>query len=165
MIVLKNKISVIVACTMALCLCGCNGSSDEEVVSDNEISEVSVESDIAESAEQLIDRYFQAIKEHNHQQMVECTTSDYSMNYDQTGFEEFVRYITDYTVYDTDFSSVGSNDDTFTVAVKYMLEYSDEYVEQNSESGGNYSYYDDFVIEKDDSGEYRISSVEHKGAG
>lgn len=162
---LKNKIVILIACVAALCLCSCSGGSDEKIVSEDEVSEVSVEDNLAESTDELINNYFQALKEHSYQQMVECTTSDYVMNYDQTGFEEFVRYLTDYTIYDKDFSNINNNDNTFTIAVKYTLTYSDEYINEDSESGGNYSYYDDFTIKKDDSGEYKISLVEHKGAG
>lgn len=148
-----------VLCACVLCFSACGGKN-EGVPSDDEVSGVSVSDRFTDSVSTLINDYFTALKTHDHKQILEITTEDFQWNYDQTDFENSVKYITNASVDEIEFGSVQSDGNAYTVPVKYTLEYSDE----NSDGGGNYSYYDDFVILEND-GIYKISAALHKGAG
>lgn len=155
---LKKLLILSVLCTCVLCFTAC-GSQGESVPND-EVSGVSVSDSFTDSVSALINDYFTALKTHNHKQILEITTEDFQWNYDQTDFENSVKYITNASVDEMEFGSVQNEGNAYTVPVKYTLEYSEE----NSDGGGNYSFYDDFVIQEND-GTYKISAVLHKGAG
>lgn len=159
---IKNKIKLFVFCICILCLSGCSTDTPETV---DEVSGVSVSDSFTDGVTRLMDNYCQALKEHDYNKITECTTSEYEWNYNQTGFEEFSMYISDCSVEEIDFSHVQSDSNKFTVPVRYTIVYSDDYLSDNGSTGGSYSYYDDFTVEKNDDDIYRISASQHKGAG
>lgn len=154
---LKKFLILSVLCACVLCFTACSGQG--ESVPNDEVSGVSVSDSFTDSVSTLINDYFTALKTHNHKQILEITTEDFQWNYDQTDFENSVKYITNASLDEVEFGSVQNEGNAYTVPVKYTLEYSEE----NSD-GGKYSYYDDFVIQEND-GTYKISATLHKGAG
>lgn len=156
---LKKFLILSVFCACLLCFTACGGQN-EIVTSDDEVSGVSVNDSFTDSVSTLINDYFDALKAHDHKKILEITSDDFLWNYDQTDFENSVKYLTNASVDEIEFGSVQNDGNAYTVSAKYTLEYSDE----NSDGGGKYSYYDDFVIQEND-GAYKISATLHKGAG
>lgn len=158
-----KKILAFIFGISVLCMGGCSNNTTE--TTEENISTVSITEDFTETVTELIENYFRALKEHSHSQLTEYTTSDYIMNYNQTYFDEFTLYISDCTVDEINFGCVQNSNNKFTVPVRYTIVYSEDYITDNSNVNDDYSYYDDFVIEKTDDETYKISSSEHKGVG
>lgn len=157
---MKNKIFLLFFCIFILnFFAGCNNEQDIDNIKD-----ISTEEKFNQEISNLIENYFIAIKEHSYQQMTEYTNENYIMNYNQTYFEDFTRYITDYTVDEIVLDDLKNNNGTYTVSVKYTLFYSDNYITEENSIGGNCLYYDDFTIIKNDEN-YIIFDVRHKGVG
>ena len=154
---LKKLLILSVLCACVLCFTACGGQGER--IPNDEVSGVSVSDSFTDSVSTLINDYFDALKTHDHKKILEITTEDFQWNYDQTDFENSVKYITNASLDEVEFGSVQNEGNAYTVPVKYTLEYSEE----NSDSG-KYSYYDDFVIQEND-GIYKISATLHKGAG
>ena len=151
------KLSAVCVCMVCFSACGNQG---ESVPTNDEISGVSVSDSFTDSVGTLINDYFESLKAQDHKKILEITTEDFVWNYDQTDFENSTKCITNVSVDEIEFGHIQSENNAYSVPVKYTLEYSDEY----SDGGGSYSYYDDFVIQEND-GTYKISATIHKGAG
>ncbi|MDD6489007.1 MAG: hypothetical protein PUG48_04225 [Clostridia bacterium] len=154
---LKKLLILSVLCACVLCFTACGGQG-ESVMTDDEVSGISVSDSFTDSVSTLINDYFDALKTHDHKKILEITTEDFQWNYDQTDFENSVKYITNTSVDEMEFGKVQNEGKAYTVPVKYTLEYSEE------NSNGKYSYYDYFIIQEND-GIYKISAVLHKGEG
>ncbi len=161
---LKKLLIIFTALSLILCLCGCNSNSGEE---DEEKSEdvdlVSAGDELRDSIEAAVIDYFQALKSHNHQQLTECTTEDCVLNYNQTEFQDFVRYIEDFKIDEIEFDNISNIKAGYKISVRYTLVYSKDYSPENS-GDEHYIYYDDFFIVNDNN-KYKISEVQQKGVG
>ena len=156
---LKKILTLSLVCACAVCFSAC-GNQSESVPTDDEISGISVTDNFSDSVSVLINDYFDALKNHDHKKILEITTEDFQWNYDQTDFDNSVKYIINASADEIELGSIQNDNNVYTVPIKYTLEYSDEY----SDGGGRYSYYDDFIIQETD-GIYKISATLHKGAG
>lgn len=160
----KNSLVIFSVCLVLLCFGGCGGADNTVSDLSSDIDNVSVDDNIEDDIRELINNYFSAFKSHSHQMLTEYTTSECNFNYDQTAFEEFSRYISDFTVDEIDFKNMEGGD-KLELSVKYTLFFSEEYLEQGSGKEREHKYYDDFIVEKNQDGKYVISSAQHKGEG
>lgn len=156
-------LSIAVLCVLSFS--ACNEKQPESTQSDDKISNISTNDSFKKDITNLINDYFNAIKAHNHQDILMCTTEDFKWNYNQTDFENSVRFLTDASIDEIEFEHIQNDSGKYTVPLKYTFKYSEEYTDENGQSGGEYLFYDDFVITKTDNDSYKIFDTRHKGAG
>ena len=129
-------------------LCSCENASEEETVSGEDISYVSMGSVTADMLEDVITNYLSAVTEQDHIGIMSYTTEDFIWNYDETAFYDYSRYITDFSVTDVDEEHIMCRENEYTVPVSYVLTYSGVHTDDNEESqdAGEYEYSRNFII-------------------
>ncbi len=129
-------------------LCSCENAPEEETVSGEDISYVSMGSDTADMLEDVITNYLSAVTEQDHIGIMSYTTEDFIWNYDETAFYDYSRYITDFSVTDVDEEHIMCRENEYTVPVSYVLTYSGVHTDDNGESqdAGEYEYSRNFII-------------------
>ncbi len=160
-----RKALIFVSAISMLLFCGCDGEQQEEQVSE-EISYAELEDDISVQIKETIESYLSAVAEQDHLNIIEYTTENFVWNYDETGFYDYSKDISGFSVEQVDTEHILQSDDEYIVPVTYTLSYEFPFIDENgvSQNEGDHMYDVDFVM-KYDGEAYRIDSVSDRPKG
>lgn len=146
-------------------LCSCSDNPEEDM-SGEDISYVSEGDETADLLVDVITEYLTAISEQDHVSIMNCTTDDFVWNYNETAFYDYSRYITEFSLMDTDREHIMCEGSEYTVPVSYKLTYSSahNYENGNSQAAGEYEYSRNFIIMYKE-GKYLISDITERVMG
>lgn len=149
----------------AVLLSSCSDNKDLEPIPE-EISYVKAEESVTEKWKDTAASYLAAVKKHDHTAVTMFTTSDFEMNYNETGFYEYCNGITDFSIKEIDFDHVTENGGNYYIPVTYTLTYSSPFTDEegSDQEPGKYTYYVYIVmVQEDDT--YRICDITDRPMG
>lgn len=164
---MKKSVTVILLGTILCCscvfLCACKAEEEEPVP---EISYIEEETELGSSFEELIAAYFSAVAKQDHVNVTRYTTEDFIWNYDETGFDDYSRYITDFSVTEIDTAHITQENDEYTVPVSYVLTYDSPHTDENrdEQDSGDFTYNCNIVIVQEGD-RYLISDITDRALG
>lgn len=160
-----RKTLIFVSVISFLLLSGCGSEQQEEQVS-AEISYTAPAEDVSTEIKETIEAYLSAVAEQDHLNVTQYTTENFVWNYDETGFYDYSRDISGFSVEKVDTAHIVQNGDEYIVPVTYTLSYEFPYVDEDgvSQYEGDYMYDVNFII-KDDGETYRIDAVSDRPKG
>ena len=125
---------------LLLSLAGCS-ADDSQQQSSEEISYEIISDDMGNSIESTAASYLAAVASHDHQKVTMFTTSDFVMNYNETGFYDYCSSVTDFSITELDLFHVTENDGVYYVPVSYVLTYGSDHVDEygQSQAPGEYT--------------------------
>ncbi len=164
---MKNITRLVFAVLLGLMLTlfvGCEEKKEETPV--EEISYIAEEASLNESFKDTAASYLAAVKKHDHTAVTMFTTSDFVMNYDETGFYEYCRNITGFSISEIDLSHVTEENGKYSVPVTYTLTYDSPFIDSDGESqdSGEYSYHAFFIMVEEADG-FKISDITERAMG
>ena len=164
--IFSAALSVALICGVLLVMSACGEDTEGEDISAEEISYVSEGTETVESLKDVIASYFSAVVRQDYVNITRYTTEDFIWNYDETGFYDYSRYITDFSVTEIETGNITVRDGEYTVPVSYTLTYSEAHTDENGgvQEAGEYGYSRNFIITYKEE-RYLISDITERVMG